>query len=84
MSIPQSGHTQSVYQPQDQIQEITSHSGRHSQSGMVSDIFKGLMDHGNGLFSLSKQLTTWFKEEKLREDGIPSLQLEKKFENWTG
>ena len=76
MSIPQSGHTQSVYQPQDQIQEITSHSGTFSQSGVESDIFKGLLDHGNGLFSLSKQLTTWFKQEILREGRIPSLQLE--------
>ena len=83
MSIPQSGLTQSVYQPQDQIQEITFHTGLYPQSGVESDIYKGLLDHGNGCFSLSKQFTTWYKE-KFRKGGTPNIQMENTYENWTG
>ena len=50
----------------------------------MSKEYKGLVDNGNGTYTITKQFETWYKEEKVRDDRTPGLQMENKYENWTG
>ena len=54
------------------------------REGVKSEQFPGMIDNLDGTYTLTKQYVTWHTLEHDRKSKKPGLQLEKKYECWTG